>query len=72
MDAERRPAGAVRAQPGVRLVRRDEAALDDPARELEQLALQPLGVRGRVDGHGGLIRALEEAVRHLDALRPRP
>ena len=54
MDAERRPARAVRAQARVRLVRGHEAALDHPARQLEQLALEALGVGGRVDRHGGL------------------
>ncbi len=45
-----------------------EAGLDDSARELEQLSLEPVRIRCLEHRARGLVGALEEAVRDLDAL----
>src|SRR3954453_14190693 len=65
--AERRAPRAAGAQLPGGLRGRLEAALDDPAGELQQLPLEALGVGCVVARDGRGIRALEEAVHDLDA-----
>ena len=70
MHTERGPAGTVRTEREMRLGRGLEAALNNAVRQPEQLALEPLHVRGVVPRHGWFVGTLQVAVDDLHALGP--